>query len=364
MRCSRELAATLIAVALGRGAVAAENPPFPPLPVSRSLYLLDVPFLHLGPLGDLPPPGRSTLAIQLAYGNTFSHSWHATAIKTEFGTLGRSFSREEAEELHRRHPEDQIFYIDGEVARVAVGGAWGVSRHVAVSVDVPFVSFQAFRGDRGIEVFHETLGLRDAERLNFRRGRFQVVRQRPFGTLEFDDRIPASGLGDVTVEVLFRGDLRNDTRFGAALSVKAPTGSANDYRGSGSWDAGINLGVDRSFGASRRTNLRLEGGIVHPGPFRAEVPLQIEVSPFLRMLVAGQVRIGTRTFATLSVGFEQSPFRRDALGDGSSTAVEIGLGVSRKLGERTLVELGLVENEPRHGDASDIALTVGVRVLP
>ena len=226
------------------------------------------------------------------------------------------------------------------------------------------MSFHALRGDEAIEVFHEGLGLQDAQRPNFPRGRFQVVRQRPFGALELDDRIPASGLGDVVGEVLLRGELPNGTRVGAALSVKAPTGNADDYLGSGSWDAGISLGIGRSFGATRRTNLRLEAGVVRPGPFRGDVPLRVEASTFLRVLAAGQVRIGRRTFASLSVVVEQSPSRQDALGDGSRTAVEIGLGVSRRLGERTLLELGLVENEPQYGDAADIALTIGVRLFP
>jgi hypothetical protein len=353
-----------MALALGTSAEASDPLQFPPVPVSRSLYLLDVPFLHLGPLEELPPPGWSALGIQVAYGNTFSHSWHATAIKSEFGTLGRPLSRAEAEELHARHPEDQIFFIDGEVARIAVRGGWRLSERIAVSLEVPFVSFDALRGDRAIEGFHEGFGLHDAQRPNFPRGRFQVVRQRPFGALEFDDRIPASGLGDVVGEVLFRSELANGTRLGAALSVKAPTGSADDYRGSGSWDGGITLGIGRSFGASRRTYLRLEAGVVRPGPFRGDVPLRLEADTFLRVLAAGQLRIGRRTFASLSVVVEQSPFRRDALGDGSLTAVEIGLGVSRTLGERTLLELGLVENAPMFGDAPDIALTLGVRLFP
>lgn len=364
MRASRAVVATVFALALGRSADASDPLQFPPVPVSRSLYLLDVPFLHLGPLEELPSPGRSAIGIQVAYGNTFSHSWHATTIKSEFGTLGSPFSRAEAEELHVRHPEDQIFFIDGEVARIAVRGAWRLSERVAVSLEVPFVSFHALRGDKAIEVFHDGLGLQDAQRPNFPRGRFQVVRQRPFGALEFDDRTPASGLGDVVGEVLLRGELPNGMRLGAALSVKAPTGSADDYRGSGSWDGGISVGIGRSFGASRRTNLRLEAGVVRPGPFRGDVPLRLEASTFLRVLAAGQFRIGRKTFASLSVVVEQSPFRKDAVADGSRTAVEIGLGVSRRLGERMLLELGLVENEPRYGDAADIALTLGVRLFP
>jgi hypothetical protein len=132
----------------------------PEAPGDRSLYPLRVPFLNLGPLR---PEGGTGIDITLAYANTFSHSWHASALKFEFGTLGQPFSRSEAETLHSRHPQDNIFFVDADVTRLSVFASLRLARGFSAALEIPWISFSAIRGDAFIEGFHRTFGLGDTE---------------------------------------------------------------------------------------------------------------------------------------------------------------------------------------------------------
>ena len=338
--------------------------PGPPIPGTRSLYLLDVPFLHFGPQDiSAPRPGTGALDVQFSYGNTFSHTWHPQAIHNEFQRNGLSFSREEAETLHSRHAQDFIEFIDGEVTRVALRGAWGLSENFSVAVEVPYVSYDAIHLEGAIESFHGALGLYDGQRRSFPADQYVVVRQRSSGRLEFEDRLPAAGLSDLTASLRYRDRFANGLCFSADLTVKAPTGNANEYRGSGSLDAGLLVGALYRFGDGGRWGLRAEGGYVVPGTFRGDAVTTFEVTAFARVLAAADVRLGRETFLALSATWEQSPFRRDAVGDEAAASVDVTVGISRRFGH-LLASLALVENVPRYGDSTDVALALAVKFVP
>ncbi len=339
--------------------------PGPPIPGTRSLYLLDVPFLHFGPQDvSAPRPGSGAVDVQISYGNTFSHSWHPQAIHNEFQRNGLAFSREEAETLHSRHTEDFIEFVDGEVTRVALRGAWGLSEHFSVAVEVPYVSYDAIHLEGAIESFHSALGLYDGQRRNFPADQYVVVRQRASGRLEFEDRMPAAGLSDVTASLRYRGRFASGLCLSGDLTVKAPTGDANAYRGSGSLDAGLLVGALYRFGDAGRWGLRAEGGFVTPGSFRGNTVTTFEVTSFARVLGAVDMRLSRDTFVSLSATWEQSPFRRDAVGDEAAASVDVTLGISRRFGGHLLASLALIENVPRFGDSTDLALAFAVRFVP
>jgi hypothetical protein len=365
VRWPRVFAALALAFSLGASlANATEEDPEPAAPGTRSLYLLYVPFLHFGPLEtSTPSPHALAFDVEIAYANTFSNTWHAEAIHSEFHLNGLPFSREEAETLHERHPQDVIAFIDGEVTRVALRGAYAFSEHLSAALEIPWISFSALDLDGAIESFHRAFGLFNQRRPDFPRGQFEIVRQRAFGRLEFDDRRPSAGLGDMTASLRYRNRL-GAFLVSADLVGKLPTGDANEYRGSGSADGGLLVGALYRFGATKQWELRAEGGVVVPGTFRGNTPTTFEVTTFLRFLAAADVRLGRRTFVALAVTAEQSPFRHDALGDGAGTAVDVTLGLSRRLGEHMLANLAVIENVPRYGDAADVTISLGLKLAP
>ncbi len=364
MRSERLAIAACALLLLAPLAASAQEILAPPLPLSRSLYVLDVPFLHFGAL-DLTPleAGRVSVDVDAAYANTFSHTWHAATIQREFHLQGQPFTRDIADTLHVRHPQDVIAFLDAELTRVALVARAGLTRSLAVEVEVPWISWSALHADGAIEDFHRALGIADAQRPLFPRGRFQLVRQRPFGALEFDDATPSAGLGDATLRLAWRGMPSDRTEAGVAVAVKAPTGSADDLRGSGSWDAGVIAGVSRRFFASRRLGLHLQGAVVEPGRYRGERATTIrETGAFTRLVLGADVRIGRGTYVSLTGVREQSPFRRDDVGDGARASIEVVFGIVQELSRHARVRFGVTENVPQGGDAADVAVLLGLSV--
>jgi hypothetical protein len=309
----------------------------------------------------VPESGRFELELDAAYGNTFSHTWHARALHVERGLENAPFTREEAEVLHARHPQDVIAFVDGEVTRVALRAALGIGRGASVSLEVPWISFGALHLDGAIESFHGAFGLSASQRGFFPRGRFAIVQQRPGGGLEYQDETPRAGLGDAVLYAQLFRETDAGTRLGAQLAVKLPTGDADEWRGSGSFDAGILFGASRDL--SRRLAARIETGAVLPGRFRGRVAATFRPSPFLRLLGAIAWRPGPGTSLWAAAVLEQSPERRDDRGDAGRTGAEVALGVAWRVG-RAGVSLSLSENLPWYGDAADVAVRLALRVNP
>lgn len=336
-----------------------------PIPGARSVYVLDLPFLHFGPLDvSAPRPGSVSLDFDVAYGNTFSHTWHAQAIHNEFGLNGLPFSREEAEILHGRHPQDFIAFVDADVTRLAVRATLGLTENISAAVEVPYVSFTGLRLDSAVEFFHSVFGLYDEERKSFPKNQYLVVRQRPFGPLEYDDRTPTAGLSDVVLTLRYRGEIADALRVSADLAVKAPTGNADQTRGSGSFDGGLLVGALYRFGKGHRFGLRAEAGLVLPGSFRGNTITTFHATTFARLLVAADVRTGKSTFLAASVIWDQSPFRRDSVGDEAVTSVGYALGLSRRLGDHLVASLAFLDHLPRMGDDTDFSLALSVKFVP
>jgi hypothetical protein len=335
------------------------------IPGTRSLYVLDLPFLHFGPVDvAAPPPGKVAFDFEVGYGNTFSHTWHPQAIHNEFQRNGLPFSLQEAETLHARHSQDFIAFVDADVTRLALRVALGLGENLSIAAEIPYVSFAAFRLDSAVAAFHRLFGLYDEQRASFPKNQYLIVRQRPFGPLEYDDRTPAAGFSDAVTTLKYRGSLPNAVAVSADLSVKAPTGDANEGRGSGSADAGLLLGALRRFGTDGRLGLRAEAGFVVPGSFRGKSTTTYDVAAFGRVLLAADVRIGTRTFLAASAIWEQSPFRRDSVGDEAAASLGVSLGLSRRFGDSVIASLSLLDHVPRFGDDTDFSVSLGLKVAP
>lgn len=346
--------AVLVAVALA----VSRSAPGIEAPGVRSLYPLGLPFLHFGPLR---PGDGDVLDLTIAYANTFSHSWQPNAIKTELGTVGRPFLRSEAEELHRRYPNDTLFFVDGEVTRVALFGAVSLGKGISVGLEIPWISFGALQLDQAIEDFHRAFGLPSSQRPDFPRDRFQVVLQAPNGPLEFFDRTPSAGLGDMVLTVSWRGETATRWHLAADAALKLPTGNPDEFRGSGSVDGGVLLGAWRSFGSSGRWTAQIECGVVVPGPYRASLPLILDPAPFLRLLLGVQARVGSGTVFSLAGVWEQSVLHGLNLGDVAAPNVQVSLGIAQRVFTRAYLELSVTEHIPRLGDTADVGAALQLR---
>ncbi len=352
-------AGLLLAAAAAARAQPAEPGSAAPAFGERSLYLLHIPFLEFGPADPVPlAPGAVSWLEATAYASTFSSSWHALSFHKIFGLVGQPLTQAEVDRIHRDFPQDQVFLVEGDVLRESLTGRIGVTPALSGAVELVYISHTAVHGLSAIESFHRAFGFSQAGRDEFPSDAFAVLIQQPGGPITFDGRTPASGWGDATATVSWRPGAAGPWRYGADVAAKAPTGSARDYNGSGSWDGGALGFLQR---AGERWSFDAEAGLVVPGRWKSRQGLG--TSPFGRWMLAASRRFGMRTRLGVSATLEESPFRSDRAGDVSRTGAEVALGLSHDFPRRWSAGLTLVEHIARLGDRADfgLALKLGYR---
>lgn len=335
-----------------------EEPGWGPAFGSRSLYALHVPIFDFGPAQTRAlAPGDSEWTLESGYANTFSHSWHAIPYHESLGPTGTPFRADEAARIHRDFPEETAWFLDGEVLRSAFSGRVGLGSSLSLSAEIPWISHDAFTADRLIVSFHRAFDLGQAGRTDFPTGRFVAMLQQSNGAMRFDNRTPEPGIGDVSASLSWRpAPLSGGRTFGIDLAVKAPTGAAADYNGSGSWDAGVLVFLARP---GRLWYFDAQAGVIFPGRWKGTVPLS--VSPFGRVFLSVARRVGPRTRLGASATYEQSPFRREALGEVSKAGMEVAVGLERDLARDVVVRLTATEHMSALGDRADVGAALGIR---
>lgn len=353
-RACRLLAAGLFAIA-ARPALSQALPA--PAFGQRSLHLLHAPFLFFGPADPAAPaPGTWIARLEAAAANTFSSTWHALTLHRNSSLSGKPFTLGEARAIHGEFPSDPVFYLEGDLLRVALAPRVGLTPSLSVSAEIVWLSHDAIHMGSALEWFHRISGTDQPGRREFPPDAFAVLVQRPGGELTFDDRVPGSGWGDTTATLSWRPLRRAAWSFGADAAIKAPTGRKRDGNGSGSWDAGV-LGFARRDGT--RWGLAAEAGVVAPGKWRSTPAL--EVAPYARLMLGATRAFGARTRIGASATIEQSPFRRDRMDDLSREGVEVALGIERDFGRAGSARLTLTDGLPSLGDRADFGVTLGVR---
>ena len=317
-----------------------------------------MPFFGFGPVETRAlAPGESEWTLESGYANTFSHSWHPILFHDALGPPGTPFRADEAARIHHDFPQDTAWFVDAEVLRSAFSGRVGLGSSLFLSAEIPWVSHDAFTADRLIVTFHRTFGLGQAGRTDFPTGRFVAMLQAGNGPMRFDNRTPEPGIGDFSASLSWRPALLSGGRtFGLDLTVKAPTGAAADYNGSGSWDAGVLVFLARP---GRLWHFDAQAGVVIPGRWKGTFPLS--TSPFARVFLSVDRRLGPRTRAGASVTYEQSPFRREALEAVSKAGMELAFGLERDLARDTAVRLTVTEHLSALGDRADVGAALGLR---
>jgi len=351
-----------LALAAPAGALAqAEAAPDSTTPIAfaeRSLHILHLPLLDFGPARpDAIEPGSVRWTAEAAYGNTFSTTWHARRVHDNEERRGTELSREEVDYLHEAFAQDEILFLDGELLRTALTGRFGLSRTTFVSVDVPFIVRGGFSLDGSVRDFHKTLGTGQNGRDEFPSGRLTVLLQSPGGPVTFVEKPLESGFGDVTATFSWRTRARgNGLAYGGDLAVKAPSGSAEDFNGSGGWDGGLLL-----FLAWKKAKWTLEAdaSLIVPGAWKVPVPL--DPQPFARILLSVIRDLGRRSRVGLSSTFAQSPFRKRDYSTLSDPGYELALGFEYDVGPGLSARLMLLENLPNFGDRADVGLVLGLR---
>lgn len=355
------LPCVVVAGTLGGSPAAGQDvalPPPQPAFGERSMHVLHVPLLDFGPADPASlVPGGFFLSVASDWATTYSTTWHARRFHADPSRSGKPLSQAEADDIHAVYPQDQVLFVDGELLRTAFTGRFGLTPWLSVSVEIPYIA-RGFGGmENFVEAFHRAFGINQNGRNEFPTGRFTVMLQSPGGPMSLVDFVPESGIGDIVAMVsLRRPPTAAGWTFGLDLAAKAPTGSAQNMNGSGSWDGGV-LGF--AVWQVGRWTLEGDASIVVPGKWKTPVPL--EASTTMRGLVSGIYAFSPSTRAGLSATVAESPFRSGSYSGLSGTGVEGGIGVEHDFGSRLSARLTFTEQLHSAGDRADFGVVLALR---
>jgi hypothetical protein len=166
----------------------------------------------------LPPPGNAAI---LARG--------------EFGGI---MALDIANNYAQNTSGNEQILLDGESWRIDLGLTYGLAKGVETGIDIPYIIIGGGIFDSFIEGWHSFFGLPQGGRTQAPRNRLLYSYTNGGQTrLMLDDS--GSGLGDISLSggvQLYDDERPNPRRLALRTSLKLPTGSSSDLRGSGSTD--------------------------------------------------------------------------------------------------------------------------------
>jgi hypothetical protein len=144
---------------------------------------------------------------------------------------------------------EQIF-LDGESYRANLGISYGISRGVEAGIDIPYIGIGGGVFDSFIAGWHRFFGLPQGGRTEAAKNRLLYAYTKDGQTrLLLNDS--GSGLGDIRLSggvSLYDDEQPNPRQVALRASVKLPTGSSSNLRGSGSTDFALWLTAADDYG--------------------------------------------------------------------------------------------------------------------
>jgi len=136
--------------------------------------------------------------------------------------------------------------IDSEIYELTFAARYGLTDKVEVGIEVPVVYSAGGFLDQFIVDFHETFGFNTGSRKNMTKNKFLYSFSRN-GTEQFRVDNSNYGLGDIRLTTGYNLYESYNNAVSLRASLKAPTGSSSDLRGSGSTDLAVWLIAQHDF---------------------------------------------------------------------------------------------------------------------
>ena len=134
----------------------------------------------------------------------------------------------------------ETLVLDGESQRYQFGIRHGLNDRWEVGVTVPWISYNGGIADNFIEGWHNFWNLPDGDRPDHPTGKLQFLYQRD-GATELDFHRATSGIGDVQFNAAYQWLHADRTDIAVAITLTAPTGSADKLTGNDSGNVGVAL---------------------------------------------------------------------------------------------------------------------------
>ncbi len=235
--------------------------------------------------------------------------------------------------------------FDGETYRSTLALNYGVSDHLEVGLDLPYVSHSGGNFDGFMDDFHDFFGLQDKNRSEHSHDQLNYSYTRDSERLvSVNDE--CSGLGDLRLSagwlLLSDSDLSPST-ISVRFSLKLPTGDSDKLFGSGSTDLALSLNGQYEFAQ---------------GPSRIATYISLGILGMTNGQVLKDQRSNLAGFGTLGFGWaatnwlalklqldgNTTMYRNSELDQVNSSSVELATGGSLQLAERTTLDLSVIQD--------------------
>jgi hypothetical protein len=155
--------------------------------------------------------------------------------------------------------KDEALVLDGETYVATLGLRYGLTEHLQVGFDLPWVWQSKGFLDGFIENFHDLFGLPNGDRNNMPNNEINYSYTSSNGDnfLLEDEK---NGIGDVRLLAAWQWLDTEQAATSLQASIKAPTGDADKFTGSGGWDVSLALSAQRDFSLAKGS-AALWGGI-------------------------------------------------------------------------------------------------------
>lgn len=160
---------------------------------------------------------------------------------TDRWTFDASFAWGNSATVQRNTNETVIVDAETRELRMAFGRTFGDG--YALRLELPFRRTSPGTLDSFIDGWHDFFGLPEGARPNLPRDALHIAYERD-GRWLVDTRTAESGVGDVSLQL---GKQLTDAPLAAWLSVKLPTGDADQFTGSGGVDVSAAVAFERAF---------------------------------------------------------------------------------------------------------------------
>ncbi len=250
--------------------------------------------------------------------------------------------------------------LDGETTRLTLNWRYGFSDRLEIGIEAPLLSHESGNLDSLIENWHDIFGLPDGSRDQLPQDELLFSYQDTGVPLvDFDEN--ANGAGDVRLYGGWQLSSNTNRRTALRLSVKLPTGAAEDLLGSGGTDVSVGIAADYlDLGGTGRMTGFYRANVIYVGEpeFLAD-----RYNEFIGHL-AGGIGIKVTNWMDLRVqGTIRSAMYDSDIRNLGDLAGTITFGGNFRLGERTLLSLAVGEDIIVN-TAPDVSFQVTLRYQP
>jgi hypothetical protein len=134
--------------------------------------------------------------------------------------------------------------VDGETRELRLTLGRGISDRFALQLQLPYRQAGGGNLDGFVDDWHSWFGFSDGPRDGLPSDDYRIA-YRHDGVTALDLRSSGSGLADISADVGYEITASENTSVAAWLSVKLPTGDADELTGSGATDASLIVAAER-----------------------------------------------------------------------------------------------------------------------